>query len=386
MLRRPMRTVESLIPIFLPARSLHVIVLTSHLSTKAFGSLVMMAALVGEAWAASNYPPEPTVIEYRVEPTWPKRPARVGRRRPCRVLLSIAGSDLVPERARLAGLHPGGRAGDQLGRRTLQKSTQPAVHSEGNVWITDHAAHVVKIHPETNCCLPLVTGKPARTQLISMGQRTPPSRKPGDVRDGQLRQPPSSISMPRASLSKPGALTAVGPASSVCPSIGCRCGICMWPTRASGSIVHPAREIPRSVDSSHHAVGLWMTSRRVVGVWFLATSMVQRRPVPAAEDQLFMRFSTIEHPSALDRACWPRRSGETGRLQLVHAVATDSQGNLTRATFSANARIRPCADGATRLPFANSGCYIPKRSLNGPDFGCSRYIALLPVATIPPFR
>src|SRR5512136_2957408 len=42
---------------------------------------VVLAAILDHARAAQpNYPPQPTVIEYSVDPAWPKRPAEFGPR------------------------------------------------------------------------------------------------------------------------------------------------------------------------------------------------------------------------------------------------------------------------------------------------------------------
>ena len=47
----------------------------------AIGSVAAMATIVGHTWAGQpNYPPQPTVIEYTVDPAWPKRPAEFGPR------------------------------------------------------------------------------------------------------------------------------------------------------------------------------------------------------------------------------------------------------------------------------------------------------------------
>lgn len=108
----------------------------------------IMTALATSAVAGQpNYPPEPTVIEYTVDPAWPKRPAELG---PRAAVPSIA----VDQQDRVWCLERGqvpvqvySSQGDLVkswGQGEFKGPHSLRFDSQGNVWIADFMAHVVK--------------------------------------------------------------------------------------------------------------------------------------------------------------------------------------------------------------------------------------------------
>jgi hypothetical protein len=316
-------------------------VLTSHLSTKAFGSLVMMAALVGEAWAASpNYPPEPTVIEYRVEPTWPKRPAEFG---PKAAVPSIA----VDRQDRIWCLERGkipvqvytreGELVTSWGDGLFKSPHSLRFDSEGNVWITDHAAHVVKkFTPEGKLLLTLGSpGKPGEDAAHFNGPTDTAITPAGDVfvTDGYGNRRVVHFDA-QGKFIKAWGTYGGGPGQFCLPHqvvVDSR-GTLFVADRNSGRIQLFTQQ-GKFLNQWTHLImpwGLWMTSRDEL--WVCGSSpqaWYKDGQYPPPKDQLFMRFST----DGRVRQLWTVPVGHDGQekpgdCNWLHAVATDSQGNL----------------------------------------------------------
>ena len=104
-------------------------------------SMLAMAVVAGRASAGQpNYPPEPTVIEYTVDPDWPKRPAELGPP------ASVPGVS-VDQQGRVWCLNrglfpvqiysPQGELLKTWGQGQIKSAHAARFDSQGNVWIAD---------------------------------------------------------------------------------------------------------------------------------------------------------------------------------------------------------------------------------------------------------
>jgi peptidylamidoglycolate lyase len=129
-----------------------------------------LAAPPAKSKSYPNYPRVPTVIEYRVDPSWPKRPERFGPNegvlsvavdRQDRVWCTAEKSNEPVQVYTAAGefVRSWGR-GEIVGPHSLR------LDPEGNVWIADYHQHTVKkFTPEGTRLLTLgVAGKPGNDQ------------------------------------------------------------------------------------------------------------------------------------------------------------------------------------------------------------------------------
>lgn len=316
-------------------------VCTAKSLVKTIGSLVMMAALVGEARAAHpSYPPEPTVIEYTVDPAWPKRPAEFG---PQAAVPSVA----VDRQDRVWCLErgkmpvqvytPQGDLVTSWGEGQFKGPHSLRFDHEGNVWITDYAAHVVKkLTPEGKLLLTLGTpGKPGVDDTHFDGPTDTAITPAGDVfvSDGYGNRRVVHFDA-QGKFVKAWGTYGGGPGQFCLPHqivVDSR-GTLYVADRNSGRIELFDQQ-GKCLDQWSHVImpwGLWITPQDELWVcgsspqaWFKDGSY------PPPKDQILLRFST----DGRVRQLWTVPLGQNGQekpgdCNWLHAVAVDSQGNL----------------------------------------------------------
>jgi hypothetical protein len=133
--------------------------------------------------AHPNYPPEPTVVEYVVDPDWPNRPAELGPRGAVPGVAVDAEDRIwcvergeVPVQVYTAE----GQLVSSWGRGEFGSAHSIRFDREGNVWISDFAQHVVKkFTPEGKLLLTLGTpGEAGEDERTSTGPPIPRSPPP----------------------------------------------------------------------------------------------------------------------------------------------------------------------------------------------------------------
>ena len=148
---------------------------------------VAAAAIADGAWASHpNYPPQPTVIEYAVDPAWPQRPAELG---PRGAVPGIA----VDRQDRIWCLErcpvpvqvytKQGSLARSWGQGEFRSPHSVRFDRQGNVWIVDNADHVVKkFTPEGRRLLTLGTpGTPGDDETHFNGPTDVAVSPAGDV-------------------------------------------------------------------------------------------------------------------------------------------------------------------------------------------------------------
>lgn len=305
------------------------------------GGTIVLASLVGDAWSAHpSYPPQPTVIEYAVDPAWPKRPPEFG---PPAAVPGIA----VDREDRVWCVERGkvpvqvysvqGELVRSWGQGQFRSPHSVRIDGQGNVWITDFAAHVVKkLSPEGRLLLTLGTpGKPGEDATHFNGPTDTAIAPTGDVfvSDGYGNRRVVHFDA-QGKFVKSWGQYGGGPGQFCLPhqiAIDSR-GVLYVADRNSGRIqLFDQQGTP--LDQWCHVImpwGLWITPRDEI--WACGSSPQQwfkdgRYPPP--KDQMFLRFSS----DGKVRQLWTVPLGQDGKekpgeCNWLHAVAVDSEGNI----------------------------------------------------------
>jgi hypothetical protein len=308
---------------------------------KWIGTAVIMAAFAANALAAQpNYPPQPTVIEYAVDPAWPNRPAEFGPRaavpgiavdREDRVWCLERCSVPVQVYTAQGELVKSWGQGQFKGPHSLR------FDGEGNVWITDFSAHVVKkLTPEGQLLMTLGTpGQPGEDETHFNGPTDTAITPRGDVfvSDGYGNRRVVHFDA-QGKFVKAWGEYGGGPGQFCLPHqivVDSR-GLLYVADRNSGRIQQFDQQ-GKLLDQWSHLImpwGLWITARDEI--WACGSSpqaWYRDGSYPPPKDQIFLRFSTAGKAQQL----WTVPVGQDGQEQpgqcnWLHAVAVDSQGNL----------------------------------------------------------
>lgn len=287
--------------------------------------------------APPNYPLEQTVIEYVVDPHWPRRPAELG---PRQAVPGVAVDDQdrvwcvertdVPVQVYSAE----GELLHSWGQGRFQAVHSVRFDGEGNVWISDFARHVVeKFTPEGKLLLTLGTPGERGEDETHFNRPTDMAIAPsGDifVSDGYGNRRVVHFDRHGKFVktwgefgSQPGQF--VLPHAIVMDSRG----LLYVADRNSGRIqlFNQQGELQDQWSNLIMPWGLWMS--REDELWVCGSSPQWWRrdgEYPPPKDQLFMRFTTDGRLQQL----WSVPVGEEapGSCNWVHCVAFDSQGNL----------------------------------------------------------
>lgn len=299
-----------------------------------------LAASASRAGAGSpSYPPEPTVIEYTVDPNWPARPAEFGDRAAVPGL-AVDREDRIwcLERCPIPVqiYTPEGKLVASWGRGEFQSPHSLRLDGEGNVWITDHAAHVVKkFTPEGRLLLTLGTPNEPGDDAAHFNGPTDTAITPGGdvfVSDGYGNRRVAQFDA-RGRFVKAWGRYGSGPGQFSLPHqiLVDKTGVLHVADRNSGRIQQFTQEGEYLGEWSHLIMpwGLFLAGD---AVWVCGSSpqaWYRDGTYPPPKDQIFMRFST----DGMARQLWTVPMGQTGRekpgeCNWLHAVAVDSRGNL----------------------------------------------------------
>jgi len=305
---------------------------------KFLGGLVALAVALGAA--APSYPPQPTVIEYRVDPHWPKRPAEFG---PRVAVPSIA----VDRQDRIWCLERGkvpvqvyssrGELVFSWGQGQFKGPHSLRFDRQGNVWITDFLAHVVKkLTPEGRLLLTLGTpNKPGADAAHFAGPTDTAITPSGDVfvTDGYGNRRVVHFDA-RGKFVKAWGTYGGGPGQFCLPHqvvVDSR-GVLYVADRNSGR-VQLFDQQGKFLDQWTNLImpwGLWITPGDEI--WVCGSSpqsWYKDGSYPPPKDQIIMRFST----DGRARQLWTVPVGQDdkekpGECTWLHAMAVDSQGNI----------------------------------------------------------
>jgi DNA-binding beta-propeller fold protein YncE len=316
---------------------------------KTIPGVVVMGAIAGSLWAAHpNYPPRPTVIEYAVDPDWPKRPAELG---PPAAVPSIAVDRqdrvwcLQRSRVPVQVYSSQGELVRSWGQGQFQGPHSVRIDGQGNLWITDFAAHVVKkLTPEGRLLLTLGTpGKPGEDESHFNGPTDTAITPAGDVfvSDGYGNRRVVHFD-PQGKFVKAWGQYGGGPGQFCLPHqivVDSR-GVLYVADRNSGRIQLFNQE-GKSLGEWAHVImpwGLWITARDEI--WVCGSSpqaWYKDGSYPPPKDQIFVRFSTDGRVQQLWTVPVGRDGQEKpGECNWLHAVAVDSQGNLYAGDINGN--------------------------------------------------
>lgn len=305
---------------------------------------VAVAALLAPAssgWAATpNYPPQPTVVEYVVDPGWPQRPAELGPR------ADVPGVQ-VDREDRIWCLERGevpvqiystdGRLLRSWGRGRFSGPHSLRFDSQGNVWIADYKRHVVqKFTPDGELLLTLGVPDQAGDDETHFNMPTDMAITPsGDVfvSDGYGNRRVVHFDA-QGKFVKAWGSYGGGPGEFCLPHqivVDSR-GVLYVADRNSGRIQLFDQQ-GKFIEQWTNLImpwGLWIS--RQDELWVCGSSPQWWRKdgeYPPPKDQIFMRFST----DGKLRQLWTVPLGADGQEQpgecnWLHAVALDSQGNL----------------------------------------------------------
>ncbi len=287
-----------------------------------------------------NYPPQPTVIEYTVDPNWPQRPADLG---PPTAVPAIA----VDKDDQIWCLDRGevpvmvysadGRLVRSWGRGLFGTTHGLRLDPKGNVWITDIKQHVVqKFTPEGKLLLTLGTPGQSGEDSTHLSSPTDMAISPqGDVfvSDGYGNRRIVHFDA-KGKFVKAWGEYGGDPGQFCLPHqivIDSR-GILYVGDRNSGRVLlfDQTGRFLEQWDNIIMPWGLWIS--RDDELWVCGSSPQRWRKdgeYPPPKDQVFMRFSTDgklqQHwtvPIGLDDQEQP------GECNWLHCVAVDSKGNL----------------------------------------------------------
>lgn len=303
----------------------------------------MAALAVGSAGARAdnpNYPPEPTVVEYRVDPDWPKRPEKLGPRAAVPGV-AIDSQDRIwcLERSKIP-VQVYNTDGDLLmswGEGEIKGAHSLRFDHQGNVWITDYQNHVAKkFTPEGKLLLTLGTpGEPGEDETHLRAPTDTAISPAGDifVSDGYGNRRIVHFDAEGKFVKSWGEYGS-GPGQFSLPHqvVMDSQGRLLVADRNSGRIQIFDQE-GNYLDEWSNLImpwGLWVSPQDEI--WACGSSPQWWRrdgEYPPPKDQIFLRFSNDGKAKQL----WSVPIGadgaeEPGQCNWVHALALDSQGNL----------------------------------------------------------
>ena len=287
-----------------------------------------------------NYPPHPTVVEYVVDPAWPKRPAELGPRgsvpgiaidKDDRVWCVERGE--VPVQVYAAD----GKLVRGWGQGQFEAVHSIRFDSESNVWIVDYQRHVVEKFTPTGTKLltlgvPGESGEDERHFNLPTDVVITPS---GDifVTDGYGNRRVVHFN-PQGEFVKAWGTYGGGPGQFCLPHqivVDSR-GVLYVADRNSGRIQLFDQEGTFVEQWTNLLMpwGLWISPRDEL--WVCGSSPQWWRKdgeYPPPKDQIFMRFATDGTLHQLWTVPVGSDGEETpGECNWVHCVALDSKGNL----------------------------------------------------------
>jgi peptidylamidoglycolate lyase len=305
------------------------------------GMFSIIAVTSGAAQAAHpNYPPEPTVVEYVVDPDWPNRPAELGPRGAVPGVAVDAEDRIwcvergeVPVQVYSAD----GQLVSSWGRGEFGSAHSIRFDRDGNVWISDFAQHVVKkFTPEGKLLLTLGTPGEAGEDETHFNRPTDTAITPaGDVfvTDGYGNRRVVHFDA-QGKFVKAWGSYGSGPDQFCLPHqiVVDSQGVLYVADRNSGRIQLFDQQ-GRFLDQWVGLImpwGLWISGQDEL--WVCGSSPQWWRKdgqYPPPKDQIFMRFST----DGRLRQLWTVPVGldgqeKPGECNWLHGVAVDSKGNL----------------------------------------------------------
>jgi sugar lactone lactonase YvrE len=304
-----------------------------------FWTVVFAAAGTSEA-AHPNYPPEPTVIEYVVDPDWPDRPDHLGPRGDVPGVAVDAEDRIwclergeVPVQVYTAE----GRLLRSWGRGEFGGPHSIRFDPGGNVWITDFVNHVAKkFTPEGQLLLTLGTPGQAGEDQSHFDRPTDTAITPdGDifVTDGYGNRRVVHFDR-HGQFVKAWGSYGGGPGQFTLPHqivVDSR-GVLYVGDRNSGRIqlFDQQGQLLEQWTNLIMPWGLWISAKDEL--WVCGSSPQWWRKdgqYPPPKDQIFLRFSTDGRVQQL----WTVPLGvdgqeQPGQCNWLHCVALDSQGNL----------------------------------------------------------
>lgn len=324
------------------------------------GLLIAMGALGA---GAPSYPPQPTMIEYSVDPAWPRRPAEFGPKVPV-PSIAVDGQDRVwcLERGRVPVqvYTAQGALATSWGKGQFKGPHSLRFDRQGNVWITDFLAHVVKkLTPEGRELLTLGTpGQPGADDRHFAGPTDTAITPAGDVfvTDGYGNRRVVHFDA-QGKFVKAWGTYGGGPGQFCLPHqvvVDSR-GVLYVADRNSGR-VQLFDQQGKFLDQWANLImpwGLWITASDEI--WVCGSSpqsWYKDGSYPPPKDQVFLRFST----DGRARQLWTVPVGQDGKekpgeCNWLHAVAVDSQGNLYTGEINgkrAQKFVRAKAEGKRR--------------------------------------
>ena len=308
---------------------------------RTIGTVVVMATVVVHAPAAQpNYPPEPTVIEYTVDPNWPKRPAEFGPRAGVPGI-AVDREDRIwcLERCQVPVqvYTPQGDLVKSWGKGQFKGPHSLRFDGQGNVWITDYAAHVAKkFTSEGELLLTLGTpGEAGEDETHFSGPTDTAITPAGEVfvSDGYGNRRVVHFDAQGKFVKAWGGYGS-GPGQFCLPHqvvLDSR-GVLYVADRNAGRIQLFDQQ-GKFLDQWSHLImpwGLCMTAGDEL--WVCGSSpqaWFRDGAYPPPKDAIFLRFST----DGKARQLWTVPVGldgqeQPGQCNWLHAVAVDSQGNL----------------------------------------------------------
>ena len=304
-------------------------------------TVAVLTAAATSGWAAApSYPPEPTVIEYVVDPTWPNRPAELGPR------AAVAGVAVDQEdriwcvdrsEVPIQVYSTDGELIRSWGRGQFGSAHSLRFDGQGNVWIADFRQHVVqKFTPEGKLLLTLGVPGQAGEDEAHFNMPTDMAITPaGDVfvSDGYGNRRIVHLDAAGKFIKAWGKYGG-GPEEFCLPHqivVDSR-GVLYVADRNSGRI-QLFNQDGKFLEQWTNLImpwGLWIS--RQDELWVCGSSPQWWRKdggYPPPKDQIFMRFSTDGRVQQL----WTVPIGKDGEEQpgetnWLHCVALDSQGNL----------------------------------------------------------
>lgn len=303
-------------------------------------ALALAAGALRAPAAQPNYPPEPTVIEYAVDPDWPKRPAELGPRAAVPGI-AVDGQDRVwcLERGAVP-VQVYTLQGDLVkswGQGQFKGPHSLRFDGQGNVWITDYADHAVKkFTPEGELLLTLGTPGQAGDDGAHFNGPTDTAITPeGDifVSDGYGNRRVVHFDA-RGKFVQAWGTYGSGPGQFSLPhqiAIDSR-GVLYVADRNAGRI-QLFDQRGKFLDEWSQLIMPWgfcMTADDEL--WVCGSSpqaWFRDGTYPPPKDAIFLRFST----DGRARQLWTVPVGHDGQekpgeCNWLHAVAVDSQGNL----------------------------------------------------------
>ncbi len=284
-----------------------------------------------------SVPPEPTVVEYVVDPDWPQRPERLGT--PGAVSgVDVDANDNVwcVERTEVPVqvYSPDGKFVRGWGQDHLKTVHTIRIDSRGNVWISDIGLHVVrKFTPEGELLLTLGTPGEAGEDERRLNRPADMAVTPaGDVfvADGYGNRRVVHFD-PEGRFVKAWGEFGSGPGQFVLPHmiVADRRGTLFVADRNSGRVQLFDRTGKFLAEWSNLVMpwGLWMSPQ---GDLWVCGSSPQRWPKDGVpKDQVFMRFSTDGRVQQLWTVPLGRDGEEKpGECNWLHCMAVDSDGNI----------------------------------------------------------